>query len=213
MQELFKDAKRLYYEQKGDEAIQKLDQALKYDEKNDEVKCLVVDILAWQGKALASQKLHLEISANTFWKHYAGGCVALAKGDLAESEREYKSALSLAPDSSETYCYLGFLAKKKGDIDGAIELYRKSAELDKTNPVPLANLARILSERGKYDDAVSFCNDALKRQKSCFGAYLCRGEVFIKLGNKAGALSDFRAAEELNPKNNKVQQWLAYLRN
>jgi Flp pilus assembly protein TadD len=69
------------------------------------------------------------------------GIVLQARGDLAEAESAYRTALEIYPDYAQIRYNLGVLLRDTGDEPGAIEQLTRAVELSPGNPQPPLLLA------------------------------------------------------------------------
>ena len=93
---------------------------------------------------------------------------------------------------------------KKND-PGAEKLILRAYQSDPGQSDYIALYAMLqLSKRlpdASVDDLVKLCDQAISINERCERAYFCRGTLKKRLGRVDSAMSDFRAAYELNPKN------------
>lgn len=82
--------------------------------------------------------------------------------------KDYDKALDLVnkdiakrPDSASDYNFSGNIYRDKGQTDLAIKNYTKSIELNKSYLPPRSNLASLLINLGKKDDAKKVIDDGL----------------------------------------------------
>lgn len=75
------------------------------------------------------------------------------KYDIAIAQ--YEALAARSPKSSDLQLRWADLLHQKGDVNGAIEHYRKAKELAPKNPMPAALLARELERAGQIDEAIA----------------------------------------------------------
>jgi tetratricopeptide (TPR) repeat protein len=73
-----------------------------------------------------------------------------------------KKDISSKPDDATNYNFLANIYRDKGQTDLAIENYHKAIELNDKFAQPRVNLASMLINLGKKDDAKSVIEDGLK---------------------------------------------------
>jgi tetratricopeptide (TPR) repeat protein len=101
---------------------------------------------------------------------YANLGIALHdKQDWNGAVAALKQASALEPKRGDFLFTLGVVLRAKRDLDGAIDAYRRSIALDPANPSPYCNLAEALSDRGRFDEALTLlgrCRELAARNKS-----------------------------------------------
>jgi len=83
-------------------------------------------------------------------------------GRLAEAERAYRGLLAERPDDAEALHLLGVLLHQSGRNDQALELIRRSLELDGSRPNVHSNLASVLGRTGRTAEALHHAREALR---------------------------------------------------
>ncbi len=137
------------------------------------------------------------------------GVAHLARGELAEAERDLETAVKLAPFLSSVHANLGLVRWRKGDVNGALEALRKGLEVEPGSPQVLQNLAAIYAEEGRTSEAHAALS-ALDETRASPYALIVRGDFAMRAGDHAAALKDYRKAASLDPK--VVDAWLAVAR-
>jgi tetratricopeptide (TPR) repeat protein len=86
---------------------------------------------------------------------------------IAEYEKEHNRPIKKAVDAEilqNSYWYVGRAYRQLGDLEKALQAYRKAHELLQKHGVGSgthAALAEIYIEQGRFDDAIAICQDAL----------------------------------------------------
>jgi tetratricopeptide repeat protein/peptidase C39-like protein len=83
------------------------------------------------------------------------------EGKVAEAAAKYREVLAAHPDSSVAWTDLGNAEEKLGDRKGAEEAFRKALAIDATSRDALNNLAWLLYQEKRLDEAESFARKAL----------------------------------------------------
>ncbi len=96
------------------------------------------------------------------------------------------SSVSFGQNKEEADKFIeeGIAYHDKGDYEGAISKYDKALELDKDNLFALAEKAYSLLSLEKYNDAISYCQQAIDKYPSNKGLKL----VYVTYGNALDAL-------------------------
>jgi tetratricopeptide (TPR) repeat protein len=76
-------------------------------------------------------------------------------GNTAEAEQLVRRLLTYEPRSAILLSELGCISYYRHDGDAALKYYRESTTLDPRSPLPYWGMAKVLSQEGKYDQAVA----------------------------------------------------------
>jgi Flp pilus assembly protein TadD len=87
-----------------------------------------------------------------YWKSH--------KLDLAQ--REFQNELSLDPNHAQAIAYLGDIQMKKGDVEGALTLLKKSVQLAPDLRVAYMDLGAVFTQQKNYIEAIDAFQHALK---------------------------------------------------
>jgi len=120
-------------------------------------------------------------------------------GKLTSAKRALRLSLFLSPASTESALFLARIEREGGHIKKAQKLVTKILANDSQN-LRAMRLAASLAEDEKNEEAASLWLDKTlaASEEACF-AYLERGRLRWRAGNKTGALSDIRGAKALTP--------------
>lgn len=111
-----------------------------------------------------------------------------------------KRAIALDPDHIEARTLLGFVEMEvRGDLDAAIQEYKKVIELRPELPQAYSNLAVAQKKRGELEQAVASLNLALEKKPDYAAALTARGGIRAEQNRWAEARQDFEAALKLDP--------------
>lgn len=110
-------------------------------------------------------------------------------GRLRVAETGYRDVLAIDPRHSGALGYLGLLAHQSGHSEAGIDLLKKAIAADKRNPEPHYNLARVLSDCGRDDDAIVHNRKALEMAPDYPGAHNNLGALLLLQGRPAEALA------------------------
>lgn len=121
--------------------------------------------------------------------------------DAAKAEALYRDAIKLAPKHGGAHYALGLMLSARGEREGAIAALERAKELSGDNVLPLLALGKAYAQVKKTVEAREAYSQALRIQPRLGAAYIGRAEVFADSGNVKSALSDLKAAGDLEPKN------------
>ncbi len=124
------------------------------------------------------------------------------KDDLYNALLSYKEALALDPKYADAQNNIGTVYEEVGDYRRSIEAFRAAIALDPQHRVAHNNLANVLKQMAFFPEALAAAEDAVKFATPQFkaGALDTRGDLRYLMNDRAGALSDWRAEVELDPK-------------
>lgn len=151
----------------------------------------------------------LELAINLFQRGDLDQGLALHQaGKLAAAERIYKGLLGEASARARVQAqvqamanyYLGMLADRRGDTDGAGEKMRAALALDPANTEFLNGLAIALRKSGRLEEAVQIYQRAIEgaparpspRRRTIADARLNLGNALESLGRVEEAISSYR---------------------
>lgn len=126
------------------------------------------------------------------------GAENLRRGRIDEAVADLEVAIRLAPGFTAPYGNLGVARRMAGDVEGALEVYRRALEVDAEDPTILNNLASLYRSLGRYDES-----SAALRAADLSGAtpflLITRGDLELEQGNFKKALRLYRRAHRTAP--------------
>jgi tetratricopeptide (TPR) repeat protein len=130
---------------------------------------------------------------------YAELSAALRDNRMAQAEQLCRSLLDASPDSVELLTLAGVLARQKGELQRALDLFSRAAALDPTLPELPNNLGVILQDLGRHEEAVASYQRALALRPSYSEASCNLGNTLRSLGRSPEAIGHYRLALAANP--------------
>ena len=124
---------------------------------------------------------------------------ALSAGDYARAEALLTAVIRLAPGFAAAEGNLGVLLKRRGDIPGALDAYRRALALSPRDPSVLGNLAALYSGLGREREARAALRLADLSVATPY-TILARGDLEAADGRFDDALRFYRRAARLDPK-------------
>ncbi|HLW34537.1 MAG TPA: tetratricopeptide repeat protein [Chthoniobacterales bacterium] len=152
------------------------------------------------------------------WIAWSGGCVILAclsiltfrqGATYRDIETLWRTTIAKDPGSWIAYNNLGVVELEKGEIDDAIEKYRRSLQLHPDYPEALYNLGSAVLQKGDVDQAITLCEAALKLQPTDADAHVVLGNALMHKQNVEGAIAHYREALRLRPNDSNAHHNLA----
>jgi tetratricopeptide (TPR) repeat protein len=117
----------------------------------------------------------------------------LELGQFEDAERLYTRARSLAEDLRPALRGLARLARKRGDRERALLLFKEIAQLDPDSPAAQHDVAMELRELGRIEEAIELGEAIVARQPAFSKAYRTLGHMTRDRGEHRKALGYFRA--------------------
>jgi tetratricopeptide (TPR) repeat protein len=144
----------------------------------------------------------------THWKSHNNMALAsIDIGELEMAEAHYRESLAIEPQAA-IYNDLGFVLERQGLPFEAVEMYRKSLELDPESTTAHYNLAASLAGSGEFTEAEQQFRVAIEQNPNS-QAYTGLGVVLGQLGRADEARASLEKAIELDPSNAVAHQQLA----
>jgi tetratricopeptide (TPR) repeat protein len=141
------------------------------------------------------------------------GLRAANEGRLDDAERFFKIYLLENPESASVHSNLGNVHQQQGDAAQAVRDYDRATQLAPDAPVPYLNRAIAKETLGVqaaaggdptgalalWRSAAADCDRAIELDPAEFAAWFDRGNIHVRLGDYAAALTDFTTAADLAP--------------
>jgi adenylate cyclase len=183
----------------NEEASEQLRRALDLQPSNDDAHRILARVLAAQGKpeqAIAELQQALAFRPRRWMNYNALGRLYWELRRLPEAAATFQRALEIAPDDARTYLSLGGVHLEMGDVARAIEMFDRSNKIAPTG-LALTNLGTAYYRLGRFADAASAYEAALKLDAKAPLLHGNLGDAYLRLNRKADAVREFTAAREL----------------
>ncbi|MGH7773013.1 MAG: tetratricopeptide repeat protein [Candidatus Binatia bacterium] len=116
-----------------------------------------------------------------------------------DSERLWKYAVTVSPESSTVHYNLAFLLHKRGELQEAMEHYRQALQINPIASDAHNNLGNVLAQRGELEKAMEHYRQALQINPSYTQAYNNLGNALAQRGELDEAIKNYRQALQINP--------------
>jgi len=123
---------------------------------------------------------------------------ALSASDYTLAEARVRAVLKLAPEFAPAWGNLGVILRRRGDIPGAIDAYRRALALEPRDPAILGNLATLYTGLGREREAKAALELADLRLATPY-TILARGDLEAADGRIEEALRYYRRAARIDP--------------
>ena len=144
----------------------------------------------------------LDCNADNWTAHHGLGAALSESQRYDEAIAEFEQALKLRPPYALARVSLGMALEHRGepgDIDAAVELYRRAVADDPTLADAHYNLGVLLASCGSTAEAIAEFQSALKCKPDKANAHYNLAECLERQGNYAEAMASWRAALRLQP--------------
>ncbi|HYM21894.1 MAG TPA: tetratricopeptide repeat protein [Vicinamibacterales bacterium] len=119
---------------------------------------------------------------------------------VAHATDAVNQAIAIDPTSPQVYDALGFMQMRTGRLNEAESSFRRALQLQPALDDAERNLADVLSQMGRVDEAVAYGKHAIRTSQNWRNFYLL-GFVYYRAGRYQEAADAFRAATDVAPNN------------
>ncbi len=129
------------------------------------------------------------------------GKVFIEQGQYTSAVRELTAAREAEPAVAEVHYLLGVAQEKSGDLEGALDSYRKALELDSSSTDPILAIGEVLVGMGQVDEALAYIEQNMTVAPNQPGIYELAGRLAEMLGDYDKAEHYCQSACDLDYKN------------
>jgi Tfp pilus assembly protein PilF len=135
------------------------------------------------------------------------------EGDLELAAQFYKRSIELHP-TAEAHTYLGWTYHFQGKVDEAIDECKKAIVVDPTFGNPYNDIGAYLIERGQYDQAIGWLEQAVasERYEAYHYPWYNLGRVYVAKELYTKARECFQKSLEIEPRYSLAGEALQKLR-
>lgn len=136
----------------------------------------------------------------------------IEQGKLEKAVSELNEVIRTSPQLGEAHLLLGKIYEKKAKLflDKAIGEYREALSDREVGHTARKNLARVLLEEGKYENAITLLS-GLEKERGDFEVLKLLGLSYFKSGRLTEALEKLEKAKKTNPDDAEVMFTLAQI--
>ena len=183
-------------------AVKAYERGLEVEPENVELLNSMGFALFQQGKseeAVGALEKALAVDPKHWKAHNNMALASIDIGELEIAEAHYRESLAIEPQPA-IYNDLGFVLERQGLPFEAVDMYRKSLELDPESPTAHYNLAASLARSGEFAEAEPHFRAALEIDPST-QAYTGLGIVLWQQGLADEAIASLQSAIKTDPNN------------
>jgi len=191
----------LIYQQVGklQEALLDYDSAIRWSPPYAEPyinRARIFALLAQTEEALKSYCRALELAPNLIDPLLDRACLLYEKGDVESARRDIETAVQLEVKNPRLLCLRGLLELQAGNLEGAYQDFSEAIAADKAIADFWANRAKVLFRLGKFNEALTDMNEAVKLRSDPAILYN-RGRVLESLQKWDEAISNYERAKAI----------------
>jgi tetratricopeptide (TPR) repeat protein len=129
-----------------------------------------------------------------------------------KAEKLYKTAIENTAHGEIFYNKMGDIELKNGEVENALDCYRKVIDINPANREVLIKLVKVLQihQPENTDESIDYYERLLSFNQDTAAIYYELGHLYIKKGDKLNAISAFKLALELEPDNAFYNNSLGY---
>ncbi|HEY1772040.1 MAG TPA: sulfotransferase [Gammaproteobacteria bacterium] len=133
--------------------------------------------------------------------HLQAALDAQQRQDFDSAEQGYRAVLAAVPTQPDAVHFLGLLLHQRGRSAEALPLLQRALTLAPGNHLFRGNLASVLDQLGRGEEAERLYLEALALNPAYVGGYVNLGLLYMARGDYAKALTGFDRALGLEPRN------------
>jgi tetratricopeptide (TPR) repeat protein len=197
---LYAAAVALWREQRRDEAIKLMDQALRLEPDFAEALCMGGYMLSECGNPQSAMRFYrraLELDASLVVGHVNLGKLLFGAGRFAEALACFEAATILAPRDPDAWCSRSGTLRELGRLEESVEAAERALELRHDFPEAAINLGNALLKLDRSEDALGAYLRASAPGPCLAKALLGQGLALRSLGRFSEAMTAFETAAAL----------------
>ena len=170
---------------KINDALESLDEAEKLEANSARIHDLrgaVFMAVNDNDKAISAFTKALSIDPNLPYSFHRLGKCYENKGDIKQSEYNYKKAITLDNQQSVFYLDLGSLYFKIGNVQAALKNYQLAEKINPNQPVVLNNIGNCFTSLKQNQEAIRYFDKAIEIDENYYNAYINKSVIMTSIG-------------------------------
>ncbi|BCW88130.1 hypothetical protein sos41_12680 [Alphaproteobacteria bacterium SO-S41] len=131
-------------------------------------------------------------------------------GEIGRAMEMYERAFQLDPTDTDLYLNLGLAAWRMDLHQVAEKFFRLACEMAPGTPMGWNNLAGVLRDQSRFDEAIEICRDAIYRMPEQPLLWNTLGTILVELSDFGQAATFYREALRLDPNFTRAWHNLGY---
>ncbi len=140
------------------------------------------------------------------------GLSLTALGMPDDASRRYETALEIDPKHAGAWLNLGSIRAGAGDVEGALDAFRRVLGITPGDPKALNNLGATLSMAGRQEEAVESLGQAIQADPDYAAAHFNLGLAEERRGNMQAAVEAYQRVLAIDPNHPAARERLDALR-
>lgn len=197
----------LFRERRIGESVKALSRSLQLNLENAEAHKILglnLTILGKYDEAQVELEQAGRLMPDSAEMHYYLGRIYYTKNVLPLAKRAFKEALRLDPTYMKAYDNLGLTLEALGDDEGAVENFRKAAELNERHklksPWPYINTCALYNRKRDPQTALPVCLQAIEQDPLSDAAHFETARAYMALKEWDHAAQSLERAIEAEPR-------------
>ncbi len=133
------------------------------------------------------------------WPHQELATALLDFGKIEQAEIALRDLITRNPRSMQGWRGLGLVARRRGDLNEAVDYFRASWAVDPDNAWPATECAGALREAGRLDEAEAIATALVANAPRSLHGHRELGLIARQRGDRRGELAHFQAAAQADP--------------
>jgi Tfp pilus assembly protein PilF len=126
------------------------------------------------------------------------GVEELRAGNYDTAAAQLETAIKLVPEFLGAYGNLGVARRLQGDVDAALDVYRRALAIQARDPTILNNLASLYQSLGRHEEAQAALRAANLSNATPY-LLIARGDLELSQGEGRTAMKLYKRAQRLAP--------------
>lgn len=205
----FEEGLELYRDGKLNEAISRMNEAVRLNPKNGWYHLRLGDMLYKQDKmneAIAAYQKGFDLGAKDAAVYCHVGFIFYTLNRFDEAINACKQAISLDSQLIEPYIWLGAALHQQGKLEEAILIYKQAISINTNSFEAHLRLGKVLFEQKKFDEAFTSFKKASQIDPNQPGVWCQLGIVLYEKGDNVLAVENLEKAISLFIKDNQQAQ-------
>ncbi|MBM3285592.1 MAG: tetratricopeptide repeat protein, partial [Candidatus Aminicenantes bacterium] len=142
----------------------------------------------------------VSLDPNHYPSFFLFGAIQSQKRNFREAEAAFLRCVEIKPDAAEAHLRLGYVYQEMLELEKAEEEYKKAGAFS-GNVEASIGLAKLYYDQNQLEQALETITRATEKDRRSLAAFNLQGVIFNELGRYDEAVSSFRNALSIDPRN------------